>query len=232
MNKIVLIVAAHTDDEALGCGGTVARHVADGDTVCAVFMADGVSSGPDATSANMERRMAAASQAHEILGLQQVQYMDLPDNRMDSLLLLDVVKALEAVIESISPQVIYTHHHGDLNIDHRITHQAVMTVCRPLPGSPVREIYGFEVLSSTEWAAPQQEAFAPSVFVDISDFLAIKLSALRAYQSEMRSTPHSRSIEHVEHLARHRGYSVGVAAAEAFMAIRQIRDTLKNPDIQ
>ncbi|MBI5329731.1 MAG: PIG-L family deacetylase [Betaproteobacteria bacterium] len=223
MNQTVLIIAAHTDDEALGCGGAIARHVAAGDAVHAVFMADGVSSRPDTTPEDMDRRMAAARQAHEILGLRRVQYLGLPDNRMDSLPLLDVVQALEAAIEPLAPQVIYTHHHGDLNIDHRITHQAVMTACRPLPGSPVREIYGFEVLSSTEWATPQQEPFAPNVFVDISDFLSIKLSALRAYQSEMRSAPHSRSIEHVEHLARHRGYSVGVEAAESFISIRLIR---------
>lgn len=223
MNQTVLIIAAHTDDEALGCGGTIARHVAAGDVVHAVFMADGVSSRPDATTADMEQRMASARQAHEILGLQRVEYLGLPDNRMDSLPLLDVVQALEAVIQTLSPQVIYTHHHGDLNIDHRITHQAVMTACRPQPDSTVREIYGFEVLSSTEWATPQQEPFAPNVFVDISAFLLTKHKALQAYRDEMRSAPHSRCIEHVEHLARHRGHSVGVDAAEAFVAIRLIR---------
>ena len=223
MNKTVLIVAAHADDEALGCGGTIARHVAEGDTVHAVFMADGVSSRPNSAADALERRMSAAKQAHEILGLQRVAYLGLPDNRMDSLPLLDVVQALESVIQAITPQVIYTHHHGDLNIDHRITHQAVMTACRPLPGSPVREIYAFEVLSSTEWATPQQEPFVPNVFVDISDFLDTKHKALQAYQLEMRFAPHSRSIEHAEYLARHRGHSICVAAAEAFVAIRLIR---------
>lgn len=150
MNETILIVAAHTDDEALGCGGTIARHVADGDMAHAVFMADGVSSRPGAARDNLERRMAAAKQAHEILGLRRVEYLGLPDNRMDSLPLLDVVQALEAVVQAIAPQVIYTHHHGDLNIDHRSTHQAVMTACRPLSGSTIREIYSFEVLSSTE----------------------------------------------------------------------------------
>ena len=223
MNKIILIVAAHTDDEALGCGGTIARHVAEGDKVHAVFMADGVNSRQDVVAEDLQQRMAAAKCAHKILGLQRVEYLDLPDNRMDSLPLLDVVQALERVVQSVAPQIIYTHHHGDLNIDHRITHQAVMTACRPLPGSPVREIYSFEVLSSTEWATPQQEPFLPNVFVDISDFLEIKRKALQAYQLEMRLAPHSRSIEHAEHIARHRGYSVGVAAAEAFVAIRLMR---------
>lgn len=223
MNKTILIVAAHTDDEALGCGGTIARHKADGDMVHAIFMADGVSARLDLVTDNLERRMRAAKRAHEILGLRRVEYLGLPDNRMDSMPLLDVLRVLEPVILSVAPQVIYTHHHGDLNIDHRITHQAVMTACRPLPGSPVREIYGFEVLSSTEWATPQQEPFLPNLFVDISDFIGIKRKALQAYDVEMRPAPHSRSIEHAELLARHRGLSVGVAAAEAFVAVRMIK---------
>lgn len=222
-NRTILIVAAHTDDEALGCGGTIARHVAEGDMVHAVFMADGVSSRPDAATDELDRRMAAARQAHQLLGLQHVEYLGLPDNQLDGLPLLNVVQALEKVVEEIEPHIIYTHHYGDLNIDHRITHQAVMTASRPVPGSSVREIYGFEVLSSTEWTTPQQFPFLPNMYVDISEFMAMKLKALEAYRMEMRAAPHSRSVEHVEHLARHRGHSVGVAAAEAFMTSRIIR---------
>ena len=177
----------------------------------------------DADRQALERRLAAAQRAHAILGLRQVIYLGLPDNRMDSAPLLDVVQRLESSVREIAPQVVYTHHHGDLNIDHRITHQAVMTAFRPLPGSSVREIYGFEVLSSTEWAAPRQAAFAPDVFVDITNHLDVKLKALQAYELEMRAPPHSRSLAHVEHLARHRGYSVGLEAAEAFAALRIIR---------
>ena len=222
-SRNVVIVAAHSDDEALGCGGTIARHAMEGDTVHAVFMADGVSSRPGSTGEELRDRVAAARRAHEILGIQRVEYLGLPDNRMDSEPLLDIVKNLERVLQSMDPEIIYTHHHGDLNVDHRITHQAVMTVCRPTPGASVRAIYGFEVLSSTEWATPQQDPFLPNAFVDISAFLETKLQALRAYRSEMRDHPHSRSLEHVECLARHRGYSAGVGAAEAFMVIRIIR---------
>jgi LmbE family N-acetylglucosaminyl deacetylase len=223
MNKTILIVAAHADDEALGCGGTLARHVAEGDVVHAVFMSDGISSRADLAEGDLELRMSAAADAHKILGLKKVTYLGLPDNRMDSVPFLDVVQSLEAVIQGIGPQVIYTHHHGDLNIDHRITHQAVLTACRPLPGSTVREILGFEVLSSTEWATPQMDPFLPNAFIDISNFLAIKRKALQAYQVEMRPVPHSRSIEHANYLAWHRGHSIGVEAAEAFVTIRLIR---------
>lgn len=223
MPKIVLIVAAHTDDEALGCGGTIARHVAEGDTVHAVFLADGVTSRIDSDPAALQIRQAAANEAHAVLGIKTVKYLGLPDNRLDSLPLLDVVQPLEAHIRELSPEVIYTHHYGDLNIDHRITHQAVMTACRPLPGSSLREIYTFEIMSSTDWAAPTAKPFLANHHVDISDHLATKLEALKAYRLEMRVAPHSRSIEHLSHLAHHRGQMVGVAAAEAFVTIRTIR---------
>ena len=223
LGRTVVVVAAHSDDEALGCGGTIARHVAEGDTVHAVFMADGVSSRSGSAGEELRDRLAAARRAHEILGIQRVEYLGLPDNRMDSTPMLDIVKGLERVLQSMAPEIIYTHHHGDLNVDHRITHQAVMTACRPTPGATVRAIYGFEVLSSTEWATPQQDPFLPNAYVDISAFLETKLQAVRAYYTEMREHPHSRSIEHVECLARHRGYSVGVPAAEAFMVTRIVR---------
>lgn len=226
MSKTILVVAAHADDEVLGCGGTIARHVAEGDAVHLVLMADGVTSrsvaraGADATA--VARRDAAADEAHAILGIQSVRRLGFPDNRMDSVPLLDIVQALEPVIACVAPQVIYTHHHGDLNVDHRITHQAVMTACRPVPESGVREICAFEVLSSTEWGTPQSNPFIPNFLVDISAHLTIKQRALEAYADEMRSEPHSRSIEHATLLARHRGYSVGVEAAEGFVLVRGI----------
>jgi N-acetylglucosamine malate deacetylase 1 len=222
-NKTVLIVAAHADDEALGCGGVIARHTAEGDSVHAIFMADGVSSRIDVEVDDLGQRQAAAKQAHKILGLQRVEYLHFKDNCMDGVPLLRIVQALESVVQTILPKVIYTHHYGDLNVDHRITHKAVMTACRPTPECTVREIYTFESLSSTEWATPTIDPFLPNVFVDISEFLDLKLQALGAYQSEMRAIPHSRNIEHVKSLALHRGHSAGVHAAEAFVAIRQIR---------
>ena len=220
--KKILVVAAHPDDEALGCGGTIARHAIEGDLVHLVLMADGVYSRSNITSEDFERRMAALKSAQSILGISSVDYLGLPDNRMDSIQLLDIVQKLEPIIENKQPTIVYTHHHGDLNIDHRITHEAVMTACRPMPNFSVKEIYGFEVMSSTEWASPIHSTFIPSFFVDISKQLPIKIKALEAYAEEMRSVPHSRSIKHIEVLARHRGYSIGVEAAEAFEVYRVI----------
>ena len=223
MNKTVLVVAAHTDDEALGCGGTIARHVAEGDTVHTVFLADGVSSRPDAQYDALDVRQQAAEQAQKILGVSSASYLGLPDNRLDSLALLDIVQPLEAVIERIRPEIIYTHHFGDLNVDHRKTHEAVMTACRPLPGSSVKEILTFEVMSSTEWNSAGQMPFIPSFYIDISNYFTVKKEALEAYTLEMRPAPHSRNVEHMRYLARHHGHCVGVQAAEAFMVMRVLR---------
>lgn len=219
----VLVVAAHSDDEALGCGGTIARHIEEGDTVHVVFMADGVKSRNSASESDFMRRVDASKRCQSILGFSSLTALNFSDNRMDDYSLLEVIQKLELIIEGIQPSVVYTHHHGDLNIDHRITHSAVMTACRPLPNSSVREIFGFEVLSSTEWSTPLAATFTPTYFVDISKKLQVKLDALAAYYEEMRKPPNSRSVEHAEVLARHRGYSVGVDAAEAFEVYRIVR---------
>lgn len=221
--KTVLVVAAHADDEVLGCGGTIARHVQEGDAVHLVLMADGVYSRRGSSESDLVRRIESSKRAQSILGVSSSQSLELPDNKMDSVPLLVIVQKLESVLEEIQPSIVYTHHHGDLNIDHRLTHAAVMTACRPVPGSSVREIYGFEVLSSTEWAPQQGSPFLPDYFVDITQQLRTKLAALEAYAEEMRKTPHSRSMAHAEVLAHHRGYSVGVRAAEAFEVYRIIR---------
>jgi LmbE family N-acetylglucosaminyl deacetylase len=221
--RTVLIVAAHTDDEALGCGGTIARHAAEGDKVFAVFMADGVSSRAEASQTDHENRHAAAERAASALGIRRNYYLGWADNRLDSVPLLDIVKGIEPIIRELQPDIVYTHHPGDLNIDHRRTHEAVMTACRPTPGCTVREIYTFEVLSSTEWAGPAMAPFLPNHFVNITDFLATKRKALAAYQQELRPAPHSRSLDHIEHLARHRGHTVGFEAAEAFFSVRSLR---------
>jgi LmbE family N-acetylglucosaminyl deacetylase len=223
MTECVLVVAAHPDDEVLGCGGTLARHAAAGDRVHFVFAADGVASRLHADDAAHEERLQAAARAATLLGAGSVDFLGFPDNRLDAVPLLDLVQKLEALIERIKPSIVYTHHAGDLNVDHRMTQAAVLTACRPLPGSTVREIYAFEVLSSTEWAVGETHPFVPNHFVDIGAHLHRKLEALDAYRVEMRLPPHSRSVEHVRVLAAHRGYTAGVDAAEAFMTLRVIR---------
>ena len=220
----ILVVAAHPDDEALGCGGTMARHVAAGDIVHVLFLADGVGARHDeAPVAEFEERDRAAAAAMADLGAQPAHKLDLPDNRLDTVALLDVVRGVEDIVNEVRPRIIYTHHAGDLNIDHRIAHQAVMTACRPLPGSTFEAVYAFEVPSSTEWAGPSYDgAFRPTHFVEITAQLDAKRKALGHYAAEMRPSPHPRSLETVESLARLRGSTIGVPAAEAFMVLWQI----------
>jgi LmbE family N-acetylglucosaminyl deacetylase len=144
------------------------------------------------------------------------------DNRLDSVDLLDIVKLVEDHVSACRPDIVYTHHGGDLNIDHRRVHEAVLTACRPLPGMGSRAVYAFETPSSTEWADETLPVFRPTRFVDISDTLDTKLAALDAYESEMRAFPHPRSIESVTALARWRGACAGVAAAEAFVVVHEV----------
>jgi LmbE family N-acetylglucosaminyl deacetylase len=223
MKETVMVIAAHADDEALGCGGTMARLAAEGAQINVVFMADGVHSRKSSSQNHLKLRREAAEKAQKILRSERCHFLNLPDNQMDQVPFLKIVQKLEALIEKYKPKVIFTHFHGDLNVDHRITQQAVMTACRPLPGCPVKKIYGFEVPSSTEWATPGKEPFSPTFFVDIGPFVEKKKKALEAYSMEMREKPHARSMNHVEALARHRGNSTGVEAAEAFVVYRHIQ---------
>lgn len=222
MNKTVLVVAAHSDDEALGCSGTISKHIEQGDSVHLLFMTDGVAS-RSAKVNNKKKRLTAAQGVAEILGVDTLTNLNFPDNRMDSIPLLDVVKEIEDKISQVQPEVIYTHHIGDLNIDHQITHKAVITACRPHPGFCVRKIYAFEVLSSTEWQTPGVESFCPNMFIDITDYIDIKKQVLKVYSAEMHQTPHSRSIDNAIRLNAVRGNSIGVDYAEAFVLIRMIQ---------
>lgn len=225
MTRIVLVVAAHADDEALGCGGTMARHAAMGDEVHVLFLADGVGAregGAEQDAALSERR-AAAKRAAAILGAQPPIFLDFPDNQLDTLPLLDITQAVESITGNLGPEIVYTHHAGDLNVDHRICNQAVLTAFRAFPGQSVRAIHGFEVCSSTEWAfASTRPAFVPTRYVDISTFVETKLAALDAYAMEMRPFPHARSSRTISALASWRGACVGCEAAEAFTTIREI----------
>ena len=191
MRKTVLVVAAHPDDEVLSCGGTIARHSDEGDDIFVCFMSNGVNSRTSHQEKERQDRSNNADTASKILGIKKIYSFDFPDNKMDSIALLDIVQSLENVINEVKPSTIYTHHIGDLNIDHQITHKAVMTACRPQPRFCVKEIYAFEVLSSTEWQTPGLMPFIPNVFVDISEYIEIKREVLEIYSEEMREPPHS-----------------------------------------
>ena len=219
--RSVAVIVAHPDDEVLLAGGAMARHAEAGDTVRTLFLATGAAARGGRQTAYIKKLRAQAARAAKVLGTAPPSFCDFPDNRMDTVPLLEVVQAVEAFLTKASATVIYTHHAGDLNIDHRIVHQAVMTACRPLPGSTVHQIYSGEGLSSTEWSPVDR--FTPTAYVGIARFLDRKLQALNCYEDEIRDFPHPRSIEAVRALAMLRGAEAGLAAAEAFCLVRDIQ---------
>ena len=223
-----LIIAAHPDDEVLGCGGSMAKWSKDGSEVHVLIMSKGVTSRYKKGDKSRRRKdfselAISTKKAGEIIGSSSIELLDYPDNRMDSVDLLDVVKSIENKIKKIKPECVVTHHCGDLNIDHQIINQAVLTACRPQPGQLIKSILSFEVPSATDWqSSSHSNFFRPNWFEDITDTLKIKIKALEAYKSEMRKWPHARSIKALDHLAKWRGASVGYDAAEAFVLIRKL----------
>lgn len=224
----ILVVAAHPDDEVLGCGGTVARLAREGGTIRIAILGEGITARcadrDQADQALVEALRVRSRQVGGMLGASDVSLFGLPDNRFDTVPLLDVAKIVEELVRRWRPEVVYTHHGGDLNIDHRVTHRAVLTATRPLAGQSVREVYAFEVPSSTEWAFQQfTPVFRPNVFVDIATTLELKIGAMAAYESEARPFPHPRSAEALRVIARRWGSVVGGEAFEAFELVRSVR---------
>jgi len=228
MTKSILVVAAHPDDEVIGCGGVIARHADFGDSVHLLIIAEGITSREHqrnrSHSHNELRDIGlAAKKAAQILGATSIELLDYPDNRLDSVDRLDLIKSIEQRVALFQPETVYLHHSGDVNIDHRIVHDAVITACRPTPGHSVKRLLSFEAVSSTEWQPPTSAPiFQPNWFVDISLYWQSKKEALQAYSSEMREWPHPRSIKALHHLAQWRGAQVGCDAAEAFHLLRNI----------
>lgn len=212
----VLVVAAHPDDEVLGPGGTLALHARRGDAVHVLILGDGKTSrGREPSDADVDETRAAAA----VLGVASVERLDLPDNRLDTVALLDVVQQVEERVERHRPEVVYTHHAGDLNVDHEVAARATLTACRPAVRPYLRGVLAFETLSATDTAFAQRGAFRPTAFVDVTATVDTKVEAMAAYASELHPFPHQRSLEAIRMLAGLRGSVVGVAAAEAFAVV-------------
>ena len=209
----VLVVAAHPDDEVLGPGGTLKRLADQGARVRIVIACRGRPGYEDVVE-------ECAHRAGVVLGAEEVLLWRLPNLRLDTLPLIELVRRIEAVSADFRPTIILTHHGGDLNRDHQACFEATVVALRPLPRSTVRALLCFETPSSTEWAGERLAAFQPNVFVDITRVHKAKLEALRLYQVELRPHPHPRSLRSVTALARARGAGVGVPLAEAFRLVR------------
>ena len=222
----ILVVVAHPDDEILGCGGTIARLVREGHEANVLILGEGVTSRDKQRNLNKRRKEIntlgkQAHNANQIIGTKNVFLCDFADNRFDTVALLDIVKMIEEVKNKVKPEIVFTHFKNDLNIDHKITFEATVTATRPLPNETVKELYSFEVLSSTDCRYPL--SFLPNTFFDVSKTINLKLKALKQYKSEIRDFPHPRSIEGLKLNAQTWGMKVGVKHAEAFKTVRCIK---------
>lgn len=226
MNKKILIVAAHPDDEVLGCFGAVAKLIKEGYEAYTLILGEGKTS-RDTTRVVATRKdeikvlNSEIEKANKSIGIKKVFIESFPDNRFDSVDLLDIVKVVSQIKDELEPDIIFTHYEYDLNIDHRITYKAVITATRPMTTEIVKEIYSFEILSSTEWNYPL--SFSPDTYFDISDTINLKKNAMNEYASELCQYPHPRSIEGIELNAKYHGMRIGKRYVEAFKSIRIVR---------
>lgn len=218
----ILVIAAHPDDEILGLGGSIIRHVRDGYEVHVVIMSEGASSRYEDGMKNKLKE--STYKACEMIGVARLHFCDMPDQRMDGIPLLDVIQPIEALVKEIEPETIYVHHHGDVNQDHRVVFEATMVAARPVKESSIKKILCYETPSSTEWCPPfSDRVFIPNVFVDIKETIQRKLDAFRCYESEIREFPHPRSLEALKNTANQWGSKVGLEYAEAFELIRWVK---------
>ncbi len=221
MNERILVIAAHPDDEVLGCGGVIARHSTRGDNVQVVVVSRGA---PDIfPQKEVEQTRSELAAAHQLLGVDGVHFLDFPAPRLDMVPCHELADRLTRLVREIQPQTVYAPHWGDLHSDHKAVYWATMVATRPTCGSRVQRLLCYETLSETEWGGPSADsAFSPTVFIDIGEFLSIKLQAMACYRTQLKEFPQSRSLRSLEALARLRGSTVGLDAAEAFVLVRDV----------
>ncbi|WP_338450814.1 PIG-L deacetylase family protein [Niallia oryzisoli] len=216
MNKNVLVIAAHPDDEILGCGGTIKKLINQGYEVTTVIAAKG-------RKEEEQHIKQCILKSNENLGIKNIVFWEYPNLLLEKVPLVEINKKIEDLLIKNEPSMIFTHHYGDINRDHQILFQAVLTAARPLPGKRPVEILCFETVSSSDWSQhTNDKEFKPNYFVDISDTIDEKIESLKAYDVEMRPFPHPRSYDGVKYLARVRGMTVGVEYAESFEIIRKV----------
>jgi LmbE family N-acetylglucosaminyl deacetylase len=217
----VVVIAAHPDDELLGAGGTLARHVLAGDEVHAIVVADGAGSRyPAELVSTLEKQ---ARRAAEVIGFTSLRFLSLPDQRLDTVPLIELTQRLEGMLDEIRPGTVYTHFPEDVNADHGAVARSAWTACRPYARPEVRKFAVFETPSSTEWAWPMPGTdFRPSLYVDVTDTLEVKVAAMECYETELRDYPHPRSSRALRERAACWGSHIGRPAAEPFVVLREV----------
>jgi LmbE family N-acetylglucosaminyl deacetylase len=218
----VLVIAAHPDDEVIGAGGTIARHVAEGDTVFWCVVTQGCP--PFRTDEQLSKARDQVRAVQKVLGIEDVFFCGFPTVQLNTIPYRKLSSALQAVVDEVQPSTVYTTPSSDLNLDHRLVHDCTLVAARPLPGCPVRRLLAYEIGLTARFGQPSGSSlFVPNVFVDISDYLDKKLEAMSCYETQLRDPPHPRSLEGLRLLAEERGLSVGLVAAECFQLIRELR---------
>lgn len=213
------MVAAHPDDEVLGCGATISRLVKEGGSAFCLLLNKGRSKQTSQNNKANSLAQKEAIQASKVLGISKVLLLDLPDQKYDTVPFLDIVQQIEKIKQEAKPDIVFTHHPSDLNLDHKVTSRAVLTAFRPLKGERVKKIYGFDVQEASRWL---ESGFVPNVFFDVSAVFNKKILALKAYKSELKQYPHPRSSESIETIAKYWGIVSGQTMSEAFVLLRHL----------
>ena len=229
-DKKILVVVAHPDDELLGLGASMYKLIHEHNcNVRVVILGEGITSrsherNPEEWKKELKIHKQNIYSAQKAIGYNSVGIYDFPDNRFDTVALLDIIKVIEKEKMDFKPEIIFTHHGGDLNIDHQRTFEAVMTASRPMKHEKTHTIITFETPSGTEWiASTEPRRFVPNLFFEVNEEgLKAKIKGMESYEFEKRSFPHPRSPESLKILAQYRGVSIGKFYAEAFMIIRLI----------
>lgn len=217
-----MAIVAHPDDEILGAGGTLIKHAENGDEVYCLILGEGAMSRNESSKSTLKKLHTETKEAGEVIGFKEIFFVDFPDNAFDTVSLLSITKEVEKYLEKVRPDIVYTHHGNDLNVDHCLVFQAVLVASRPCNKNCPAEIYTFETLSSTEWQIKNKEQFSTNVYVDIVATIDKKVVALKKYTSEIRDYPHPRSPEGIKILAQYRGLESNLRYAEAFCLVRRI----------
>ena len=221
--NIILVIVAHPDDETLGLGGTILKHKKKGDHIYGIYMTNGISSRINESDEKIIERRTAADKVGKLLGIKWCKRGVFPDNAMDSVSLIKVIKFIEEIKNKINPNLIYTHSHSDLNVDHKIVNEATITAFRPKAGECWEEIRLFEVPSSTDYGHKTIRGnFNPNLYINIEKEIDSKIEILSHYDCELLPSPNSRSLEMLKILSQYRGSQVGLKFAEAFEVIRKI----------
>lgn len=217
----ILVIAPHADDEILGVGATMAKHITNGDRVYVCIVTRGAE--PLFDEDYMRKLRSETISAHKLLGVTETFFLEFPAVMLEQVNRYEINNSIFEVVKQVKPDIVYIPHFGDMQKDHEIVAEAAMVAIRPKYEHRIKEVYAYETLSETEWNIPHSaNAFMPNVYSDISDYLEVKLEVMKCFESQLSDFPNPRSLEAIQALAKYRGSTINTKAAEAFMLVRKI----------